>query len=291
MNRIGISLPADYPEGGDSAGARIFTELLGPFEQALPVLLDAGVESVELRTIRPGMDMRGVGGFVRLMASRGIPITLHGTLPDEGSRADDESAFPLWSVADDILASQGQCVVTLHSRFARDQSRTDADLMDQTVADLGVLAEETERRGGVFRYALEINKVKSRVDPSFVWDNVADMVSRIDSPLVGICWDYGHACYNHLMGKIPEEPPREFLDRVIHTHIHDLGPANMTHWPLTEGVVPVGKFCRRLFHNGYSGVFNLELEPQRYANEAGIKERILESIRILSGIARTLSHE
>lgn len=289
MNRVGFSLPVDYPEGGSSKSARVFTELLGPFNRALPVLLDAGVQSVELRTIRPGVNVGELPNFIRTMASEGIFVTLHGLLPVEGGCVGDESAFPLWLVADDILAFQGQCVVTVHARFARDQSRTEAELMDRTVADLRALAEETERRGGMFQYALEINKMKSRVDPSFAWENVARMVRRIDHPLAGICWDYGHSHYNHLADNLSEEPPEDFLDCVVHTHVHDLGPAHGTHWPLTEGIVPVEKFCHMLSDNGYRGDFNMELDPVRYASEIHVKERILESVRILSGITCSLS--
>ena len=50
------------------------------------------------------------------------------------------------------------------------------------------------------------------------------MVRKIPGKKIGICWDMGHSYSNVVNHKFPLFPPKEFLERVIHTHIHDPGP-------------------------------------------------------------------
>ena len=87
-----------------------------------------------------------------------------------------------------------------------------------------------------------------------------------------MCWDMGHTTMNVLDGRMPHLPPAAFLDRVIHTHIHDLRTASPsaardsleTHHPLTHGVVRVDEYLDLLHDRGYDAVLDLELSPQRF---------------------------
>jgi sugar phosphate isomerase/epimerase len=128
---------------------------------------------------------------------------------------------------------------------------------------------------------LEINKTKAKVDPSFTWDGVTSIVEAVAHPALGICWDFGHAFFNYRSGLISAEPPDTFLQKVIHTHIHDLGPTGTTHFPLREGVVPLARNCELLRFAGYDGVYNLELEPARYPDDTELSTTLYDSVATL----------
>lgn len=279
---IGFSLPPDYLNAVPGDAGDLFTTLWGPFQKAVVPLREKGVASIELRMIRPGDDVEAVNAAIGKVFASDLHLTLHGLLPAQESDPCDPAAFPLWGVADQVRDRQGETMVTVHARFDRDPSASVDALLTRTVDDLKALAEETRRRRAPFRYALEISKFKKKADPSFTWDQVAEMAARVEDPLVGICWDFGHAFFNVRAGLIPEIPPQAFLQQVVHTHIHDLGPTGQTHWPLTEGRLPLADWCRRLLQSGYRGALNLEPEPQRYEQEANVGERLLESIPLLA---------
>ena len=156
-----------------------------------------------------------------------------------------------------------------------------------TISALQQLLEERDKRNAPFRFALEINKSKAKVDPSFTWEGVSSIVEEIDHPALGICWDFGHAHYNHRIGSISAEPPETFLRRVIHTHIHDLSPEDITHWPLCEGVVPLARNCELLHDAGYQGVYNLELDPPRYPDYENLGDALYDSVTTLKEVVQS----
>ncbi|HWL54943.1 MAG TPA: sugar phosphate isomerase/epimerase family protein [Chthoniobacteraceae bacterium] len=279
---IGFSLPPGYLNAPPGAACEPFTGIWGDAGAALPQLREKGVDSIELRMIGPGADVAATASAIAKVFDNGFRLTLHGLLPAEGCAASDPVGFPLWGVADQVRERQGETMVTVHARFSRDLDASVDTLLARTVDDLKALAEETRRQRAPYRYALEISKFKKKVDPSFTWEGVAEMVARVDDPLVGICWDFGHAFFNVKAGLIDPTPPAAFVERVVHTHIHDLGPTGQTHWPLTEGRLPLADYCRLLRESNYCGVFNLEPEPGRYAEEAEIGERLFQSVALLA---------
>ena len=96
----------------------------------------------------------------------------------------------------------------------------------------------------------------------------------------GICFDFGHTFWNVEHHMLDPEPPAEFLQRTIHTHIHDIG-TNGTHYPLNVGTVPLAKYVGMLKEAGYSGVYNLELGCHRFAEEYEIPDAFFSSVDIL----------
>lgn len=279
---IGISLPPAYLVEAEEAN-HTWKRLLGPPAEGLPMLRDAGASFIELRTIRPGMPPDTAGHAIAAAAAHGFRVTLHGLLHPVGDSPEQEASFPLWAQAADIGMLQGSGLITVHSRASAEEK--EAALFDSTVLALRELLDESTRRKAPFTFALEINRTKAGADPSFTWDGVEALVSAVNDPRLGICWDFGHAQYNHLQGLIEAEPPAAFLQKVVHTHIHDLGPGDRTHWPLGEGRVPVERFCQLLKDVDYGGVLNLEIEPSRYPEDPNVRDRILESLRTLARLA------
>jgi sugar phosphate isomerase/epimerase len=275
--KIGVSLSPLYltqrPEDVDQAW-------FGPSEPFLRALSQAGVTHIELRAITPRTDPAMAEEALRRVWSAGLQATLHGTLPPAG---DDwmETVGPLIG----LLRLMGQkhpaevCPVTMHACAAA--AGDVGALADQTVAILSRVARWMENENLPAALALEINRAKGRADPSITYEGVRAMQQRADHRRVGICWDLGHTWSNILTDGLNSAPPPDFLSAVIHTHIHDLGPTAVTHWPLTEGRLPLSRFVRSLSAAGYRGVWNLEFEPKRYAAEARIRERVLESVGLL----------
>jgi len=94
-------------------------------------------------------------------------------------------------------------------------------------------------------------------DVAKVGDNKAelvDVVSAVDSPRVGICWDLGHDARNG-----SQAPPADFVARVTHVHVHDITPDGEDHGPLIFGNVPYIDYLRQLGEVGFRGVIILEV--------------------------------
>lgn len=292
MKKTGISLPPDYVAGESDQGNCPFVRALGKSSQALPRLKEKGVESIELRMVRPGACPDLVLRALENIRRHGLGFTIHGLLPVIDDRVGELEQFPLWKVADWIRSEQGEVVATVHSRFLPEDGGDLAEMAEQTRISLRTLLNEIEHKKAPFVLALEINKMKKRTDPSYTWEGVSSIVGSIDHPALGICWDMGHACYNAQHGLISRLPPPEFTNRVRQTHIHDLSSQGQTHWPLREGVVPVQELCEWLHRHGYSGVYNLEIAPERFIEDPEIGSLLYNSVESLSRIVQSLgSHE
>lgn len=133
------------------------------------------------------------------------------------------------------------------------------------------------------RLALELNRAQSRNDPGTDYASLLALHRRIAHAHVGFCWDFGHACHNVRQGRLPADPPPAFLEHVIHTHIHDLGANDRTHWPLaTPGTVPLERWLGLLAASGYAGILNIELEPARFADTVDVRRAVFASIERLA---------
>ena len=90
---------------------------------------------------------------------------------------------------------------------------------------------------------------------------------------------YYHAIKN--VGDPTLLPSEDFLKNVIHTHIHGTLDGN-THFPLTEEYeLPIESYVDAL-GIGYEGLYNLELEPPRFADRMEAAPAVLESVRTLT---------
>jgi len=85
---------------------------------------------------------------------------------------------------------------------------------------------------------------------------VLEVVTRIDHPRLGICWDMGH---DYLSGnQNPVEA--QWLARVIHAHIHDVDEQGADHYPLVFGRVPYQRWLPLLKSQGPGTVLTLEIK-------------------------------
>lgn len=279
MVKTGFSLHPAYLAEQDATFENVLVRALGQPTVALERFKQMGLTCVELRAVKPGMQPELVRTAINNVTKHGLKFTIHGLLPPRDEQIGTIEGFPLWALADEIAAMQGEVMIPLHARFAMDGALE--PMIAATIASLQRLLEERDRRRAPFRFALEINRTKAKVDPSFTWDGVSSIVETVNHPALGICWDFGHAFYNYRAGLIAAEPPAAFLEKVVHTHIHDLNSNGKTHFPLREGVVPLARFCELLRCAGYDGVYNLELDPARYPNDAELGTALYDSIATL----------
>jgi sugar phosphate isomerase/epimerase len=285
MNKIGFSLPPHYLNEQQIASDNVLVKGLGQSQEALQNLKRRGVTSVELRMVRPGMNPALAQLAIDNVIKAGLKFTIHGLLPPSEDQTNTVDGFPFWALLDVIRETQGEVIIPLHAKFSREGELE--PVIADTISALRRLLGERDKRNAPFRFALEINKSKAKVDPSFTWEGVSSIVEEVNHPALGICWDFGHAYYNHRIGMITAEPPKSFLRRVIHTHIHDLSPEDKTHWPLSEGVVPLKSNCELLQSIGYDGVYNLELDPPRYPDYENLSDALYGSVTTLKEVVQS----
>jgi sugar phosphate isomerase/epimerase len=249
---LGCSLPLDYLAGDEtlSAAGSSWREAFGSAGLCLDDLRRAGVGSVELRSVAPD-----AGGARVLLAARrardaGMEVTIHGRLPGPDMGNTCAEAYPSLLPLAEALAGRGcESVVTMHCYSTHEGSVQ--DLAEQTVRTLRRLV------GILTREAIPL---------------------RVGSSRVGACWDFGHGYMNVQHGVDACMPGAAFLDKVIHAHVHDLGPR--THCPLTHGVVPLALYLDALIGQRYTGVLNLELSPERFSGP--VRELVHASIDCLA---------
>lgn len=282
---VGLSLPVGYLGAAGPPDSCPFTEMLGPREQGLRALREAGVSSLELRSVHTGTPRELALEAYRQAAGSGFAVTVHGVLPtfEDGLPVEKDLAA-IDAVAEVACAEGTRLVVTVHT-----YSGTDRACADHARATEDALRRLLSRPGSAasVRFALELSRDKDgMIDPSTSYERLAEMVGQFTTERVGICWDFGHNYANIARKCCDELPPDEFLRYVIHTHIHDLGDNGKTHCPLRRENQLLERQVSLLRGHGYSGPLNLELSPGRFPEaRAQWRELLFGSIRRLQEVA------
>jgi len=274
---IGLSLPPDYLGHDQTMGAAAtaWYNAFGNASSCLQEMSKAGVTSIELRSVSRDADPDLALGAAHRLWDAELGLTLHGSLPKGAGCETLAGIYPSLVPLARALAERGcDSVITLHCHSGVGDVE---ELADRTVRSLRRMSAILQAEGVPLRIALEINHIGAPSDPGVTYAGLLDMITRADSPRIGACWDFGHAFMNVQHGRLERQPGTEFLAKVIHTHVHDLGPR--THFPLTIGVVPLDLFLDLLNAQGYSGILNLELSPQRF--QGPVKELVHASIERL----------
>ena len=219
-------------------------------EILLPKLWAEGVRSVELRAVSPSEPADNVLKVASLLWDYGFSITVHGKCRSVESAANDVFA-PLELMLSNMR--QKELIVTLHP------------IKGDNTAMLTALSDHISDNNYPVRIALENNRKMPDNTDGDCLALVLDAVTRADRANVGICFDMGHyAWFTENFTDSPNMiPQKAFLSRVIHTHIHALGSSRNTHFPLSEGTLPLTYYCNAL---GRDICYNIELEPGRWEN-------------------------
>ena len=254
---IGLSLPYKWLLGDRS---------MLPPDRLLPLIKDHGANSVEIRAVPASADPNEVMRSAAPLLAHGLNITVHASV----TSADDavvQVLHPLEKLIENM--KQRELIVTIHP-IGGDNLRMLLNLSDYiTEKEIPVrIALENER------------KMPDKTDG----DSLAlalDAVVRANRENVGICFDMGHfAWYSQFFTDSPHRlPPKEFLSRVIHTHIHACVDGR-THFPINEWKSPLSAYIEAIDLN-YFGVYNLELCPDRFTHVCDAVEGYIGSLDAL----------
>ena len=90
--------------------------------------------------------------------------------------------------------------------------------------------------------------------------SVMKAVTQINHPRCGITWDMGHCIRN----KVFLSPDDDWLNQVIHVHVHDVDENRQDHWPLIFGSTPYQHWIQDLREHGFIGTITAELNRVLY---------------------------
>ncbi len=260
---LGVSLSFDWLTKGEG--------LPESTDAVLKALKNEGVKSIELRTVQGHHKSDDVLLVAERLWNEGFYITVHGTVKSAESAIAD--IFPPLEKLFENLR-QPALKITIHP--------VDGD----NVKMLNSLADFIEGNKLPAIVALENNRRMPNGTEGDSVKLVLDAVKEANRKEVGICWDMGHYAY-WLIKNYPEKPaflpPEEFLNRVIHTHIHALSGFT-THFPLDSHQLPLKLFIEGL--SKYSGVYNIELEYPRYQ---GLREFLPSHIGSVCELKKQMS--
>ena len=256
---IGISLPLDWLITGQGLPESVDT--------VLSALKDEDVRSIELRTVRSRHNAADILRVAQMLWNRGFFISIHGDVKTV-ENAIDELFTPIALLLKNL--EQPSINITIHP------------IIGDNVAMLMAIADHIDKNDLPVTISLENNR---RMPDKTEGDSVAlvqEIVEKVNKPSIRICWDMGHYMYWWLKN-YPNEPValpnKNFLKSVIHTHIHALSGLK-THFPLDTHTLPLKQFLDALSFE-YFGLYNLELEYNRYQNEREFLPSLLGSVRKL----------
>jgi sugar phosphate isomerase/epimerase len=281
----GLSLPVNYLAGSPKTDEDfLYQEHFKQPPVFLKTLKKSGATSIELRAIKATTEPKKASLAAKQILEAGLGTTIHGYLPQSinGYRF-SENLSPIASIAKMLKKYQMSSTITLHCYRRRNENLT--KLVDYNADYIQNLIQSIHDEKLPLKIALELNRNIGFTDPSVTYDTLVTVWNKINNPeMVGFCWDFGHSFWNTSKNCLDLLPPEDFLDRVIHTHIHDLSPDGETHWPLSEGVIPLKEFVSRLKERNYNGTYNLELRPERWHTVKDVNTGIFESMSILAAM-------
>lgn len=279
--KMGFSLAPSILRGTprNEAEERLLHHCGSP-EELLERLRKHGIESIELRYVYRE-EKQDVAPLFRLIWEQGLEVTVHGRIEGDLEGPSFIDHYPSLSYAlQHYRQYQDQLVMTLHAYHAMKEPEVSVDqLTEKTVRLLQTWLKQIEEQQLDLYLAIELTRrIPDKTDPGSQVDTLLQLVRQAgDDARCGICWDMGHYYSNALRERQVTElpasplnvmPPREFLERTLHTHIHGLSERCRTHFPMTAPEsLPLERYVQALREAGYSGVLNLELDFPRYADQ------------------------
>ena len=164
---------------------------------------------------------------------------------------------PLLEIAERFARQAGSLsVLVLHPAVSQPPAAPAALVVD-TISYLQWVAESFPN----LHLALENNhpQVQDEIKVGILRADILQIAGCLPPNRLGICWDMGHDYLSHQ----EDEPSLEWLSRVIHVHVHDVGMEDLDHYPLVFGNVPHQLWLQGLRKAGMNGIVVLELKGER----------------------------
>lgn len=271
---MGCSLPTRFvadrpPHRGQSAD---WAGMYGGPDACLTALGERGVSSVELRDIRARTGLDDVARAIAKVLEHSMAVTLHLWLPHDIGDLDG-----VLRLADGALAdTRAPVPCALHPHYAT-YGIARAEALRTTTVALTALCDVLAHAGSPVLPALELCRQRAGGPVGITFDELLGMRNAVSARNLGLCWDVGHGFANHRAGLAPLAPEGEFVSAVVHTHLHDLDASGSTHGPLRSTEGNAADAIRRLAHEGYRGIYDLELEPGRWALDDAARRHTVEA--------------
>ncbi len=281
--RIGCTLPLEFVAGSLQFGSDDrWEEMYSSSQACLTVLKELGVDSIEI-AISASSSVEHIRNAVHNILDMELGLTVHAWLPTQV----DHSWLDLWIKP----ISQKACengydraiVLIIHGNRAL-TSLSPAENTQRTVRNLQELSRILENEYGsvTFIPALELCRSRESGPVGTTFDEIYRITAHVGFEHTGICWDIGHSMSNYLQQRDRYMPSQEFVEQVVHTHVHGIGPNNRTHFHISADDVYVFQCVDMLQSAGYTGVLNLELYPGRWGEPPSqARKNIERSIRCL----------
>ncbi len=248
-------------------------------DESLNYFLELGIESIELK-LTENTALPLVFQAAEKLVHLGFQISFHA--PGRFRFPDDlDQQLEKLSVLATFMHQRFQqvAVMVVHPLNSKTQPRT--EIITNTLEYLKRLVQMQPKIPA--RFALEIlrNRAESeKVHSGDTYQELLDIVAHFEDYHLGICWDFGHASAMYQRGLQEKFPPPEFLDKVIHCHVHDCSNQK-THLPLGMGEVPIEKNIALLVEHGYNGILNLELAPHKIDDPENFLNYVEQSVGLL----------
>lgn len=264
----------------------------GSPQAMLTYLQNQGIVSIELRNIMRE-EKEDCEPLYRMIWDHGLQITAHGRF--EGSREGEHFAddYPSLRYAlQNYHHYQERLVLTLHAYAVTNGSQTGEQLSEASYRQLQRWLKQTAEEDLNVQFIVELTRrLPKKTDPGGSVESLLSLVRRVNDDRCGICWDMGHYYSNCMRDRqyskrpdnvVEDLPVEEFMKRTMHTHIHGLSDKCRTHFPLVPGEsLPLELYVSALQAAGYNGVYNLELDCQRFVDHPQLFEEIEATIERL----------
>ena len=126
--------------------------------------------------------------------------------------------------------------------------------------------------------------IAGAIDFSSYAEELAELMTELNDPMFGICWDFGHAN----MAKLEHEQALETVSPWLrHIHADDNKAASDVHTVPGYGTVPWDKVMPKLKKIGYQG--DLSLSVRTFA-QTTLPEQRVEALKFLHSVGMELIH-
>lgn len=272
MFTFGVSLHVGTLLGEPETDAQsVLQKEFGSPKNLLDYLKREGVSSIEVRNVREYMPVERSVAAIQVAHGAGFQVSVHIAFEQ---RTGAEYVNRVRPVIDEALKDQQSVVFTLHP--LKDDEETARCYADWAAAIGGV----DER----CRLALENMRTLKPGKEHHRLGRVAKNILLAPEAPRGICWDMGHYAYNVVTSGLRAEscPCEAIIDQMIHTHIHSMYVPDLdTHFPLMTENEPVSAYVKALRDRHYAGIYNLELEPERFIRVMSPRAGFEQSVSVL----------
>ena len=281
--KIGFSLFWQLvSEMPDPNKPEVWQRAIPDVDEALTKFKEFGIESIELKLTEDLLLPQLLQAISQLIDT-GFHVTFHAPgrfrFPEDLTPHLENMAAISQFMNDEFHITPLWAVHPLNSK-----TKPRAEIFDQTVDYLRQLLNSLAEIPA--RFALEILRNRTDSDKVHIGDSyqeILEIISRFENKNLGICWDFGHASAMHNRGLQTQFPPPEFLNKVIHCHVHDC-QGEKAHIPLGMGAVPIEQNIELLKQNDYDGILNLELASHRIDDPQRFLFSIEQSVQIIRTI-------